>query len=68
MPLISPFAAGAQIRLDVGYLESAFGAPPFHSLIGIGQGLKDPFRRGFYGDFLNDGVAWAGEIHWFFST
>ena len=21
------------------------------------------FRRGFYGDFLNDGVAWTGEIH-----
>ena len=35
-----PFAAGAQIRLDVGYLESAFGAPPFHTLSGIGQGLE----------------------------
>jgi hypothetical protein len=37
--------------------------PPFHAFIGISQRLKDPFRRPFYRDFLNNRAAYTCRIH-----
>jgi hypothetical protein len=54
-----PLAAGAQIGLHLRGLELPFGTPPFHAFIGISQRLKDPFRRPFYRDFLNNRAAYT---------
>src|ERR1700737_45924 len=35
-----PLPAGAQVRLHVSCLKAPFGAPPFHTLIGMGQRVK----------------------------
>src|ERR1700716_4281039 len=61
-----PFTAGSQVGLHVRSSVLPFGTPPFQTLLGIGQRLKDPLGRSLDYDFLDDCVACIGRIHRFF--
>ena len=63
-----PFTAGSQVGLHVRSSVLAFGTPPFQTLLGIGQCLKDPVGRSLDCDFFDDCVACIGRIHRFSST
>jgi hypothetical protein len=62
-----PLSAWPQVRLHLSSLKSSFGSPPLDSLGGIGQRLKNAFRRRFDNNLLDDCVVCANGTHRFLS-